>query len=100
VPCEPVDALDNIEPQNSRIMNRRISKGGFATLSLFYKKDRIPSFDIRSALFDIRSLKFLLSIKLAASQAGGWADSELYSTVKFMCQVAKALKMHGCCTPL
>ena len=39
----------NSEPQNSRITNRRISKGGFATLSLFYKIDRIPSFDIRPA---------------------------------------------------
>jgi hypothetical protein len=27
--------LHNSEPQNSRISNRRISKGGFAALSLF-----------------------------------------------------------------
>jgi hypothetical protein len=63
---------ENSEPQNRRIMNRRISKGGFAALSLFYKKDRstqslgsealegkltagrIHSFDIRYSLFDIR----------------------------------------------
>ena len=30
----------NSEPQNRRIMNRRMSKGGFALLSLFYKIDR------------------------------------------------------------
>ena len=44
------------EPQNRRISNRRMSKGGFASLSLFYKIDRstkrlttgrIHSFDIR-----------------------------------------------------
>jgi len=36
--------------------------GGFATLSLFYKKkiEYLPStFDIRYSLFDIRFLKFL-----------------------------------------
>jgi hypothetical protein len=69
--------LLNSEPQNSRISNRRISKGGFATLSLFYKKiEYLPStFDIRYSLFDIRFLKFLLLIKLAAFQAGGWAGT-------------------------
>jgi len=35
-------------------MNRRISKVGFATLRLFHKKDRIPSFDIRYSIFIIR----------------------------------------------
>jgi hypothetical protein len=30
----------NSEPQNRRIMNRRMSKGGFALLNLFYKIDR------------------------------------------------------------
>jgi hypothetical protein len=39
----------NSEPQNRRIMNRRMSKGGFALLNLFYKIDRIHSFDIRPA---------------------------------------------------
>jgi hypothetical protein len=69
------------EPQNSRIKNRRISKGGFtraaqalpqrqrlrgvctACRSFFFKIDRIHSFDIRYSLFDIRYsllLKFLL----------------------------------------
>jgi len=36
------------EPQNRRIMNRRISKEGIATLILFLAKiDRISYFDIR-----------------------------------------------------
>jgi len=39
------------EPQN---IEYRISKGGFASLSHFYKIDRIPYFDIRYSLFDIR----------------------------------------------
>jgi len=44
-----------------------MSKIGFAALQPFL--DRIPSFDIRNSLLDIRFLKFLSSIKLAASQA-------------------------------
>jgi hypothetical protein len=62
----------NSEPQNRRMMNRRISKGGFALLNLFYKKDRstlsfdsealagrlttgrIHSFDIQHSIFNIR----------------------------------------------
>ena len=58
----------NSEPQNRRIMNRRISKGGFALglrsqfgevglLNLFYKIDRIHSFDIRNSIFIIRSAR-------------------------------------------
>jgi hypothetical protein len=46
----------NSEPQNRRISNRRILKGGFASVSffLFYRIDRIPSFDIRQSIFIIR----------------------------------------------
>jgi hypothetical protein len=62
------------EPQNRRISNRRISKGGFALLSLFFKIDRstqsldsealegklttgrIHSFDIRYPLFDLPAM--------------------------------------------
>ena len=40
-----------VEPKN---VEYRMSKGGFALLSLFYKIGRIPSFDIRRSLFDIR----------------------------------------------
>jgi hypothetical protein len=36
--------------------NRRMSKDGFALLSLLYKIDRIPSFDIHYSTFDIRFL--------------------------------------------
>jgi hypothetical protein len=44
------------EPQN---IEYRMSKGGIATLGLFYKIDRIPSFDIRYSVFDIRFFLFL-----------------------------------------
>jgi len=37
-----------------RISNRKISKEGFALLSHFIKKDRIPSFDLRYSIFSIR----------------------------------------------
>jgi len=64
------------EPQNRRIMNRRISKEGIATLVLFLAKiDRIPSFDRRHSLFDIRFFKVSFSIRLAAFQAGGGAGT-------------------------
>jgi hypothetical protein len=81
------------ELRNSRIANRRISRGGFAraarlsrkcrrlrgvSLSLFYKRDRIPSRDIRYSLFDIRySLlyKVSYSIKLETAAAGSAADT-------------------------
>jgi len=48
------------EPQNRRILNRRISKGGIATLFLFLAKiDRIPYFGIRRSIFIIRFFIFL-----------------------------------------
>jgi hypothetical protein len=67
-------------------MNRRISKDGFALLSLFYKIDRLHSLDIRYSVFDIRYSFFYtrmrlrkaevaLSIKLDAFQASGGADT-------------------------
>jgi hypothetical protein len=49
---------------------------------IFYKKDRIPYFDIRNSVFDIRysllkspqdRVSFLY--KLAALQDSGWADT-------------------------
>jgi hypothetical protein len=45
------------EPQNNPPPADRISKGGFAMLSLFYKKmEYLPSkFDIRYSLFDTYS---------------------------------------------
>jgi hypothetical protein len=46
-----------------------------ASLHLFNKKDRIHSFDIRYSLFDIRFFSVSFSIKLAAFQASGWADT-------------------------
>jgi len=67
----------NSELQNSRITNRRISKGGFAMLDLFQKRQntflRHSTFDIRYSTFDIRFLEFPLSIRLAAFQASGGA---------------------------
>jgi hypothetical protein len=47
------------------------------TLNLFYKTDRIPSFDIRHSIFIIRYSLFCrisFLIRPAALQAGGWAD--------------------------
>ncbi len=40
---------------------------------MFIKIDRIPSFDLRHSLFDIRFFRVSFSIKLAAFQAGGGA---------------------------
>jgi hypothetical protein len=58
-----------------------MSKDGFALLSLLYKIDRIPSFDIRylSAFGGFAFWEFLISIKLASLQASGWADTCLPS---------------------
>jgi len=50
------------EPKN---IEYRMSKGGIAALGLFYKIDRIPSFDIRYSVFDIRFFRVSFSIKLA-----------------------------------
>jgi len=45
---ELVNRLRNME---SEPQNRRISKGGFALLSPFYKKDRIPQiFNLQSSI--------------------------------------------------
>jgi len=62
-----------------RISNRRMSKGGFASLGLFInfinQTAYIPSiFDIHYSIFDIRFLKFLLSIKPSLVLAGGCAE--------------------------
>ncbi len=68
---------ENIEPQNIEGWNRCALS--FESIKL----DRIPSFDIRYSLFDIRffilerdaeKLKFLFWIKLAASAARGGAE--------------------------
>jgi len=51
------------EQQNRRIMNRRMSKGGFALLNLYYKIDRIHSFDTcPPGGFNIHDSKFAVSI--------------------------------------
>jgi len=50
--------ISNIEPQNV--------EGWFRSAQSFIN-GKIPSFDIRYSLFDIRFLQFLLSIKPAAS---------------------------------
>ena len=42
------------EPQNRRISNNRISKGGVAALYLFSTIDRIHSFDMIDSIFAIR----------------------------------------------
>jgi len=77
----------NSEPQNSRIMNRRISKDRIAALCPFnqYKSiEFLPStFDLRYSVFDIRffnirmrscKAKVSFSIKLTASAGSGVAD--------------------------
>ena len=58
-----------------RISNRRITKAGIASLSLFIKLlEYLPStFDIHDSIFDIRFFKVSFSIKLAAFQASGAA---------------------------
>jgi hypothetical protein len=59
------------EPQN---IEYRMSKCGIASLSHFYKIDRIHYFDIRHSLFDIRFFRVSFSIRLAAFQASGGAE--------------------------
>jgi hypothetical protein len=54
------------EPQN---IEYRMSKGGFASLSLFYKIDRIHYFDIRHSLF--YRFYFDLTGRILSS---GWAE--------------------------
>ena len=54
--------------------NRRMTKGGFASLGRF-KIDSIPSVDIRHSLFDIRFFKVSISIKRVSFIASGWADT-------------------------
>ncbi len=46
-----------------------MSKGGIAALGLFYKIDRIPSFDIRYSVFDIRYSLFFYSSNDAADRS-------------------------------
>jgi hypothetical protein len=57
-----------------------MSKDGFASLSLFFKMDRIHYFDIRHSLFDIRFFRVSSSIKLAAFQASGRVKPEIVSS--------------------
>jgi hypothetical protein len=52
-----------------------MSKGGFALLNLFYKADRMPSFDIRYSLFDIRFLSFFFDQTGWLLAASGLADT-------------------------
>jgi len=42
---------------------------------IFFKTDRIHSFDVRCWTFNVRRSSVSLSIKLAIFQAGGWADT-------------------------
>ena len=62
-----------------RISNRRISKDGIASLSLFIKLlEYLPStFDIHDSIFYIRFFKVSFSIKLAVFQASGAAYMKL-----------------------
>jgi hypothetical protein len=55
-----------------------MSKCGFALLSLFNKIDRMPYFDIRYSLIDIRFFKISFSIKLAVFQGCGNALMKLH----------------------
>jgi hypothetical protein len=52
-----------------------MSKCGFALLSHFYKDDRIPYFDIRHSVFDVRYsfLQSFFSDQTGRSAASGWA---------------------------
>jgi hypothetical protein len=43
-----------------------MSKGGIAALSLFSKIDKMPHFDIRNSVFDIRFFRVSYSIKPAS----------------------------------
>jgi hypothetical protein len=61
--------ISNIEPQDHEGWNR-------CALSFeLIKIDRIPSFDIRYSIFDIRFFRVSFSIKLAASMAGHGLNS-------------------------
>jgi len=52
--------MSNVEPQNIE---------GWFRFAQSFIIDKIPSFDIRYSIFDIRFLEFLLSIKLAAPRS-------------------------------
>ena len=62
-----------------RISNRRITKDGIASLSLFIKLlEYLPStFDIHDSIFYIRFFKVSFSIKLAVFLASGAARMKL-----------------------
>jgi hypothetical protein len=57
---------------NRRITNDdgRMTKDGIATLSHFYKIDRMPYFDIRNSLFDIRYSLFKVSFPIRLGARG------------------------------
>jgi hypothetical protein len=57
----------NNEPQNF--------EGWFRYVRSFFKIARIPFFDIRYSVFDIRFFAVFRLIKLAASATSGWADT-------------------------
>ena len=63
-----------------RISNRRITKDGIASLSLFIKLlEYLPStFDIHDSIFYIRFFKVSFSIKLAVFLASGAARMKLH----------------------
>ena len=63
------------EPQNIECRMSNVEGWFRFAQSFFYKIDRIHSFDIRHSLFDIRFFKVSFSIRLAAFQASGGADT-------------------------
>ncbi len=54
------------EPQNRRISNIECRRVGSLRSVIFYKIDRIPYFDIRYSLFDIRFFRVSSMIRLDA----------------------------------
>jgi hypothetical protein len=59
--------ISNIEPQNVEVW--------FRFAQSFFKIDRIHYFDIHYSIFDIRFFRVSFSIRLAAFQASGGADT-------------------------
>jgi hypothetical protein len=61
---------------NEERWNRSRSAGACAACrEIFFKIDRIHSFDIQYSLFDILFFKVSFSVKLVFSAASSWADT-------------------------
>ena len=80
---------------NRRISNRRISKDGIATLCLFYKIDKIPSFDTcppeeDSIFIRLRRIRFFKVSSTISLDARGRRESrkhDIFFPLTISCQL-------------